>query len=63
MLNLKKLNQLSEVKNTNVFIQDNILDFNYYSTLLKSFPYDQMQRKDVHNKISFITSKIQKYFT
>jgi hypothetical protein len=63
MLNLKKLNQLSEVKNTNVFVQDNILDFNYYSTLLQSFPYDQMQRKDVHNKISFITSRIQKYLT
>lgn len=52
MLHIKKLNRLSEVKNTNVFVQDNILDFNYYSTLLQSFPYDQMQRKDVHNKIA-----------
>ena len=50
MLKLTKLNKLDEAKDTNVFVQDNILDSNYYSILLKSFPFNEMQRKDVHNK-------------
>lgn len=50
MLNVTTLNKLQEVKDTNVFVQDSILDSNYYSILLKSFPYNEMQRVDVHNK-------------
>ena len=50
MLNVTTLNKLQEVKDTNVFVQDSILDPDYYSILLKSFPYNEMQRVDVHNK-------------
>ena len=53
MLNIKEVNQCSNISETRVFVQDEILNEEYYSQLLESFPYDEMQRKDIHNKVAF----------
>lgn len=52
MLNIKDVNISPLVKDTNVYVLDNILDESLYLELMKSFPYEDMQRKDIHNKVA-----------
>ena len=52
MLNIKEPNICSEVTDTKVYVHDNILEKECYLRLLKTFPYDDMQRKDPHNKVA-----------
>ena len=53
MLNINEPNTCSDVTSTKVYIQDNVLDKERYLKLLETFPYDDMQRKDIHNKVAF----------
>lgn len=53
MLNINEPNTCSDVTSTKVYIQDNVLDQERYLKLLETFPYDDMQRKDIHNKVAF----------
>lgn len=52
MINIISPNICPQIKDTRVYIQDDILDEDLYEDLLLSFPFDEMQRKDIHNKVA-----------
>ena len=51
MLNIDSLNLIKEIKDTEVFVQEQVIEKDYYLDLLSTFPLEQMAREDAHKKI------------
>ena len=52
MLNIDSLNLIKEMKDTEVFVQEQVIEKDDYLDLLSTFPLEQMAREDVHRKIA-----------
>ena len=52
MLNIDSLNLIKEIKDTEVFVQEQVIEKDYYLDLLSTFPLEQMAREDAHKKIA-----------
>ena len=67
MLHIESTHNINPlIKDTNVYIQDEILDKDLYLKLLETFPYQVMKRKDVHNKVAlnkYNTDAVNKFLS
>ena len=66
MLHIESTNINPLIKDTNVYIQDEILDKDLYLKLLETFPHQVMKRKDVHNKVAlnkYNTDAVNKFLS